>query len=116
MFVEPQCPGRAKDQQRETHAGTKHSQPPALYRWRAAGSVRRTTDGDCVELIWRLLHGFWGPTSSLSLAQELHALSELLMVKRLQLLGVWQMAVEDDLIIEAEGTTERIGYRPGVEP
>src|SRR5215510_907558 len=40
MFVEPQCPGHAKYQQRQTHAGTEHPQPPALYRWRAAGSVQ----------------------------------------------------------------------------
>ncbi len=56
-----------------------------------------------------------GLTPSLPLAQELHALGEFLVVKRFQLLGAWQMAVEDDLIIEAEGTTERIGHRPSIE-
>ena len=116
MFVEPQRPGHAKDQQRQAHAGTKHPQPPALRRWRAAGSVAELRLCDCVELILETV--LWlleADDQPLLLPQELHALGEFLMVKRLQLLWVWQVAVEDDLIIEAEGTTERIGHRPSVE-
>src|SRR5439155_602480 len=64
---------------------------------------------------WKLPCGFWKLPLSLCLTQELHAFSEFGVVKCLQLLWAWQMAIEDDLIIKAEGATERIGRRPRVE-
>src|SRR5262249_28034410 len=64
---------------------------------------------------WRLPYAFWRLTTSLVLAQELQALGEFRVVKRFELLWAWQVTIKNDLIIEAEGTTERIGHRPCIE-